>query len=49
LLEAGLRLLRSGRVGMAVLLLEQSLALQRERERRVEQPPPRTCNAEGRA
>ena len=51
LLEAALRLLRSGRVGMATALLEQALRLERgraERERPVA-PAPRACQAEARA
>jgi hypothetical protein len=44
LLEAVLRLLRSGRVGMATALLEQALRL--ERERPVPPAAPRACQAE---
>jgi hypothetical protein len=48
MLEAALRLLRSGRVGMAASLLEQALRLERERAGR-ERPAaaPRACQAGG--
>ena len=47
LLEAALRLLRSGRVGMATALLEQALRLERERAERERPvaPAPRACQA----
>jgi hypothetical protein len=52
LIEAAIRLLRSGRVNMGTLLLEQALRLERERAERerppVEAPPPRACQAEAR-
>jgi hypothetical protein len=52
MLEAALRLLRSGRVGMGTLLVEMALQRERERaerERSVEAPAPRARKARAQA